>query len=198
MKKISLILALCILFTSLNAQRFGAKLGLNLATDKYEFSQTIIPTSTLAGLQTGVVFEMHIQKPWYFNTGLLYSQKGTKINYMSIDGNWRISYFEIPLNISYKYDLKTFKLYAEAGPYFGIGLSSKLKSESINRSIKFGQDNDEIKRTELGFNLGAGIEIKNIKSGINYGFGLNNLSNYSDQILKNRVFSISAAYLLKE
>ncbi|MGB4293177.1 MAG: porin family protein [Bacteroidales bacterium] len=195
-QKLTLICVLSILLANVNAQKIGIKAGLSLANAQYEYSGTSISTSNLTGVQAGLIGEVIISNEIYFNSGILFSQKGTKMSLLGVEIDFPINYFEIPLNLAYKYDLGTVKLFAQAGPYFGIGLSAKMKGGGFEETIDFGSETDQIKRLDLGINFGAGIEIKKVRLGINYGLGLTNLSNDSDELMKNGVLSFSVGIFL--
>ncbi|MFN5920941.1 MAG: hypothetical protein ACK45I_06545, partial [Bacteroidota bacterium] len=67
--------------------------------------------------------------------------------------------------------------------------------------IKWGDDpnNDMLKRLEFGVCGGGGIEYNNFLLGINYAYGLNNISSSSTEgTLKNRVFGISLGYIINK
>jgi len=198
MKKIVLTAIVCLGFMGAHAQNIGIKAGLNLANAKIESGDVSLSTENLTAFQIGLVGEFEITEPLYFNTGLLFSQKGTKMNVFGVEVKMPINYFEIPLNLAYKYDLGGAKLYAQGGPYLGFGLSAKAKSGSEEEEIEFGGDDDELKRTDVGLNFGAGIEIESLQIGVNYGLGLVNLENDEDAYAKNRVFSITAAYFFNK
>lgn len=126
-------------------------------------------------------------------------------------------YIEIPVNAVVKIKLGPVKLNLFAGPYMGIGIAGKAKAEvavsglpaginldailgdlSFSRDIKFGtSDNSDIKRTDFGLNMGAGIEIDNFLIRTQYGLGLSNLDPKGSSLneMRNRVVGISVGYL---
>lgn len=192
-QKLTWIFVLSIFMTTTNAQKIGIKAGLSLANAQYEYTQTNIPTSNLTGVLAGLIWEAPISNEIYFNSGILFSQKGTKLNLLGVEIKFPINYLEIPINLAYKYDLGTSKLFAQTGPYLGVGLSAKMKGAGEEETIEFGSGTDQMKRIDLGFNFGAGLEIKKVQLGINYGLGLINLSNDPDELMKNGALSFSVA-----
>ena len=197
MKRIILIFVLSIFITAVYAQRVGIKAGLNLGNAQYEYTKTSIGTSNLAGFQIGIITETPLSNELFLNSGILYSQKGTKLSVMGIEAEFPIQYLEIPFGLTYKYDLVNSKIYAQAGPYLGAGLSAKMKAGGDEQSLEFGSDTDQMKRFDIGFNFGAGLEIKKVQLGINYGLGLVNLSNDPDEMIKNGVLSFSLALFFR-
>ena len=194
MRKIIITMAICLGFMYANAQHIGIKGGLNLAKMKFEAANVDWATNSLTAFQVGLVGDFEISDPIYFNTGLLFSQKGTKLNVLGVDVKIPVNFLEIPLNIAYKYDLGEAKLYGQAGPFIGIALTGKTKSGDDEEDIEFGSDDDEWKRLDAGLNFGAGVEIAAVQLGVNYGLGLANLANEEDAMIKTGVFSITAAY----
>lgn len=195
-QKLTWIFVFSILITTANAQKIGIKAGLSLANAQYEYTQTSISTSNLTGVLAGIIVEAPISNVIYFNSGILFSQKGTKLSLLGVEIKFPINYLEIPINLAYKYDLGTSKLFVQTGPYLGVGLSAKMKSGGQEETIKFGSGTDQMNRIDLGFNFGAGLEIKKVQLGINYGLGLINLSNDPDELMKNGALSFSVAVFL--
>lgn len=193
------IVVLCVMlftFTNINAQRAGVKVGLNLGQAVYEVEGLGISTSNLAGLQAGLVGEMSFTENVHVNSGLLYTVKGAELSFLGVDIDFPISFLELPLNVAYKHDLGTARVYAQAGPYVALGLSAKSKSGDDVDDIEFGSDGDELKRFDFGFNFGVGIEIERAQVGVSYGLGVANLSNSSESMIKNGVLSFTFAFLI--
>lgn len=119
-------------------------------------------------------------------------------------------YLEIPLTGRFTADLGGIQLYGLAGPYVAIGVGGKYKyemelsipglseKESGSEKINWGSDEDEddLKRLDMGLNIGGGIQIGQISAGLQYGLGLANVSPGTDggAKAKNRVFSITLGY----
>jgi len=194
-QKLTLICILSISLVTANAQKIGIKAGLSLANAQYEYTESSISTSNLIGVQVGLIGEMPISNEIYLNSGILFSQKGTKLSILGVEVDFPINYLEIPLNLAYKYDLGSAKIFAQAGPSLGYGLSAKMKGGGDEETIDFGTETDQMKRLDFGVNFAAGLEIKVVQFGINYGLGLTNLSNDPDELMKNGVLTISIAVL---
>ncbi len=194
MKKLMLILLIGFGVLSANAQKFGVKAGLNFANANYDVSGLSLSTSSLLGLQLGVVGEFPLSQDLYFNTGLLYSQKGLKMDLAGVEVKFPINYLEVPFNLEYKYDLGGPVFFAQAGPYIGVGLSAKAKSGDSDEDFDFGDGDDELKRFDFGLNVGTGVEINALQFGIHYGLGLVDITNSGDEKMKNGVFSVSVGY----
>jgi len=197
MKK--LLPCLFILLISLNvchSQKVGIKAGINFASALWETTGVTLATQALAGFQLGLIADFPISDPVYINTGVFFSMKGTKSELIGIEIKAPVNYLEIPVNLAYKIDVTSLKVYLQAGPYIGIGLSAAVEAAAagVSVDIDFGSADDEIKALDVGLNFGAGIEVKAIQLGLNYGLGLTNLENVEDEVWKNRVFSVTIAY----
>jgi hypothetical protein len=115
-------------------------------------------------------------------------------------------YLVIPVTAKYSADLGGLKIYGQAGPYFGIGLSGKYKStfeyegdkETDTETVEWGNDseNDDLKRPDFGLHIGGGIGINNLQFGLFYELGLANLSPYTGDgfRIKNRTFGLAATF----
>lgn len=194
-QKIALLCLFSLLIFPLSAQKIGIKAGLNMAKGQYDYTGTSLSTSNLMGFHAGIIGEVSLTDALYFNTGALVSQKGTKFSIIGVNVDFPITYVEVPLNIAYKYDLGAAKIFGQVGPYAGFGLSAKMKGGGEEEEMEFGSEEDQLKRIDFGVNIGAGVEIKSIQLGVTYGLGLANISNSSDETMKNGVISISAAFL---
>lgn len=196
MKKVFVLflLVVCCL-NNITAQRTGLKAGVTLASAQYTVKSTSISTSNLAGFHGGLMIELPVSNSVFINTGLFYSQKGMKMSILGVEGKVSIDYLEIPLSLTYKYDLIVAKLFVQLGPYIGLGLSGRVDAGQQVQKIEFGSDNDELKRTDFGINVGGDIEIKFIQLGVNYGLGLVDLENDPEAIMMNGVLSLSTGIL---
>lgn len=221
MKKLFILTITLFVFVCANAQlKFGPKVGFNFAnmSEKYKIasgSMEKADTKITLGLQFGGVVDYELMEGLSIQPGLLLSGKGasSKHTYQDVDDNgnpitvtetYKITplYVEIPINAIYKKELKSIKIFANAGPYLALGIGGKSKNDDngtkTSHNIKWGSGKDDtFKGTDFGFNIGGGVEIGKIMAGINYGLGLSNIDSdgSSDFIVKNRVFSISCAYL---
>jgi hypothetical protein len=54
---------------------------------------------------------------------------------------------------------------------------------------------DGLNKLDFGLTAGVGVSIYSFQIGLSYGFGLSNISSYSDVIIRNRVLGISVGYV---
>jgi len=202
----------------ISGMRFGIIGGLNLSnmlvkdndgTNSNDFKYK-------PGFHVGATAEFPISESVAFETGLLFSTKGFKSSFKATDngaifeskGSVNLLYLDIPLTAKAYYNIGASKIYGAFGPYIGIGLSGKSKSEAIvngvtqsdEQDINWGSGNsNELKRLDYGFTVGAGMEFNSFLIGLSYNFGLANISSTSDygQKIKNKVLGLSIGYKFK-
>ncbi|MCJ7446064.1 MAG: PorT family protein [Bacteroidales bacterium] len=186
-KPLIFICLLNIMLVMVNAQSIGIKAGFSLAEGMYKLYVTKIPTSCIVGFPIGISGDMPISESFFLNSGFLFIKKGTKADISGAEEKVRIRYLEIPVNVVYKHDSVTWKLFAQAGPYVGIGLSARIKQEDNKEKVGFGPEADQYKRMDYGINIGFGIEVDPVQIGINYGFGFINISNFPSEVYKCQI-----------
>ncbi|MBL7971290.1 MAG: PorT family protein [Prolixibacteraceae bacterium] len=196
--KLTFLLVFTLFAQFANAQVFGIKGGMNVASMTFSSSGMDFSPKSIIGLQIGPVAEFELQESLYFNTGLLYSLKGYKIkmDFMgeNVDVTSKLNYLEVPLNFAYKFETsETSKFFVQAGPYLGYALSGKSKGDGESVDIEFGDGG--MKRFDLGVGIGLGLEFGPLVPSVSYQLGLANLSDDSDVKVKNQVFQVSVAYM---
>lgn len=199
--------------TELFAQNFGIKAGLNLSNmlvkaDDETYSDDF---KMNPGFHIGVTAEFPLAEMISFETGLLLSTKGFKIEEETFFGETykaaeklNLLYLDIPLTAKATFDLGGAKIYGVFGPYVGMGLSGKTKrvatfdGETVTeeRDIQWGSDDEsDLKRLDYGLTMGAGVEINSIQIGLTYGLGLANISSVPGRPkINNRVLGLSVVY----
>lgn len=210
------VIAITMATDALFAQNFGIKTGLNLSNmvvkDNYETYSDDFKMNP--GFHLGATVEFPLTKMFSFETGLLLTTKGIKKSEeetlagetYKYESKVKLLYLDIPLTAKASFDLGGVKLYGVFGPYLGVGLSGKSKNEvsyngkteSDERDIKWGSDEDDsnFKRLDFGLTMGAGVALNSIQIGLTYSLGLANISPDTDGGYKvnNRVLGISVGY----
>lgn len=210
--KLFVLVALFSMATETFAQKFWVKGGLNLSDMLVkDDDDTYDEFKMKPGFHIGATAEFPVNEMFSFETGLLLSTKGTKMSEgdddYSYESKINLFYLDVPLNAKASFDLGGAKLYGTFGPYIGIGLSGKIKSEGSyegeteteEETIEWGSDEeeDDLKRFDFGLAVGAGVEIKSFQIGLTYGLGLANISPDTEDGFKinNRVLGISVGYM---
>lgn len=198
------------------AQTFEIKSGVNLSTifstDENSFygnNYKIVPR-----LLIGVTTEFPITELFSFETGLLFSSKGYEIerNYFVYPDSEPIhlyqkvilNYMDIPLSIKYSTSFLKIPIYGMIGPYAGIALNGKTKIDEFSDALNVGYGhNQQIgpdgywKRIDYGLHAGAGIVINKIVFGLDYVFGLADISQSNTYEAENRIIGLTLGYKFK-
>jgi len=217
MKRISIFIvfiAICLTAFQSYSQTFGLKGGLNRSDVLYENESGKISDATnmtTQGFHVGVTMENSLSEMLSLETGLLVSLKGFKIDeYLDgviIRNKTNLYYLDIPVALKAKFDLgKKSKWYVAAGPVFDIGFAGNYvtvydwhgDSQAVKEKIKWGNNEGEINRFDIGITTGGGIEFGLWQVGVYYDFGLTNIASDAkpENTLKNRLWKVSVGYKL--
>lgn len=222
--------ALALLTTMATKAQSGARIqaGVNLANISVTDNGRVDDANMLTSFQVGLIGDLHLGSILYLQPGVLFTGKGSKVQSGTEGSNgfyrqtFNPYYIEIPANLVIKapIGLKN-HFFVGAGPYLGIGIAGKTKTEgqtllgvkyATEKSIAFSNDdpttlNEEegagfgvVKRFDYGLNGTAGIETKSFVLGVNYGLGLAKLQSGSnssqDNNNKHRVLSLTLGFKL--
>lgn len=192
-KSLILISLLGISIIYVNAQILGVKGGLSFARGRYVIYDVESSAGSLFGINTGILGEVPVSDVLSLGTGISLIKKGVKTDVYRIP----VRYLEFPINMVYRIDFISWRLFAQGGPYLGVGISARKKS-NVTDKIEFGPKASQYKKMDFGLNLGGGFEIDNLQIGINYGYGFINISHAYREVIRNRVFSVSAVYYIED
>jgi len=205
MKKIFTILTVVALAATTSFAQFSVKAGLNMAN--------IVSNDDNAenGMKLGVIiggsYALEISDAMNLDISASYKQSGTKETLYSVSALnvnsessliFSVNYLDISPSLSFNVsDVMSLSF----GPYLAFALSGKLKSESTatvngvpvatitssEQSLKFGTDNnDDLKGTDFGLNIGAKFSINDAMSvSAGYALGLTNLMHNSNSNTTN-------------
>ena len=229
MRFFGLLTSLILLTTAIQAQsNVRIQAGINLANISVTDNGRVDDGNMLTSFNVGIMGDVHLGSILYFQPGVLFTGKGSKVQRGTEGSNgyfrqtFNPHYIEIPANLLVKTPLGAgSSFFVGAGPYLGIGIGGKTKTEgqtilgvqyNSERKIKFSDDDPTtfseeegtgfgiVKRFDYGLNGTVGIEGKSIVLGVNYGLGLAKLqsgsNNSEDNNNKNRVVSVSLGFKL--
>jgi len=202
--------------TSLSAQSFAVKGGLNLANvnisdDSGLSEEEDLDTDTRTTFHLGLMADFPLGNVLSFQTGLIYQNRGYKSEFsrtvfgetISTEGSVKFSYLDIPLTIKANFELGGVTAYVYGGGYLGVGITGESESkttiggitETETEDIDFGSD-DGPKRLDYGALVGAGVELNSVFVELSYGLGLSNLidEDSDDFSMNNRLISLSLGY----
>ncbi|WP_304344436.1 porin family protein [Chryseobacterium koreense] len=186
MKKLFLVGALA-LFGAMNAQTFGLKAGMNIASvTKGDGSRV--------SLNAGALMNMPIAANFSIQPEVLYNGKGAKAKDMDEEGNVikftaALDYISVPVMFQYN---ALPNLYLEAGPEFSFLISAKAKADGKTVDRK-----DFTNSFDFGIGLGAGYFFTpQIGLTARYVAGMTDINkdNAGGDKTKNNVFQVGLAY----
>lgn len=196
MKKIFLsAFALITLSAAVKAQsgiEFQARAGVNVNTINTKPSSD---NKMKVGFHAGVDAAIPIAPEFYVQPGVLFTQKGSKMEVLNNDIKTTLNYVEVPVSFMYKGDLGEGRVIVGVGPYAAFGISGKSKSSTGGSSdIEFGK-NKNLKPLDFGGNVTAGYEFsQNLLVQLNFQLGMADISTNSTTELKNTGFGLSLGY----
>lgn len=206
MKLLSLTAAFLLTATAYS-QNVRLEGGINLANVSVTDNGRINNANELTSFQVGIIGDARLTDFFYFEPGLIYTGKGSKVqsgnpsdlNYYKATSN--PFYIEMPLNFVLKTpSVKGTRFFAGAGPYIAVGVNGKNTVDGKYAGLAFHTDNDIrfsnddpttlnyeegagfgiMKRFDYGLNGLAGIEGKTLVLSVNYGLGLAKLQSGSN------------------
>lgn len=208
MKK-NIILILCFLGIALSTHaqtRFGIKVGANLANHAFSKPNYYTTVSPVLGFQIGGVVERNLSKKLLLQSGLQLSSKGSnsKGNLLSQIAN--PIYLELPVQIGYGFSFKNnARFNILGGTYLALGIAGNAKSSfgtapSMTGKIRWTNERNQggLKPLDYGLSVGVNFEFEHAIFGLQYGFGLANISTDDFFTIKNRVLSLTVAYMFKK
>jgi len=200
------MLAFTFFSVGLLAQTIGIKAGYTLSDMLIETDGEILtePLDMRSGFHFGPTFEWGINEGAGIETVLLMTTKGIKVNQTeTVDDMWysasskvNLWYLDISVFGKLYTNVNDIKLYGMCGPYLGVGLSGKIKSEN-GRDMVWGSDeDDDLQRLGLGLGVGGGFEFNSFLIEFTAHFALNNIAPKAnpDVTMRNRSFMFSLGY----
>lgn len=171
---------------------FGFKAGVN--SSSLSLTNTPIPAvSPIWGAVGGVFVGKNITENFGMQLEALVSQRGAKEDASPSVGTIRTNYLDVPLTARFgSTSTNGTHFHVFTGPQFGYLLQAEVTDEPLDtkRDIK-----DELKSWDLGWTLGAGVEMNRWSLDARYTMGLTNISKFeSDGELKNKTFTFLLGY----
>jgi opacity protein-like surface antigen len=147
----------------------GIKGGVNFS----KISADNLKESTLTGYQAGLF--ARVGSSWYFQPELYLSGTGGKFeaseNQQNFSGKVRFTNLNVPLLIGKSFGEKDLNFRVMAGPIYTYQLSkSGNLGDNINGAI------DNFNKSNIGYQVGAGVDIGAITADLRYEGGLTKVS----------------------
>lgn len=153
-----------------NAQGFSINAGANFA----HFNDVNGAADSYTGLLAGIRYGFEIpNSPVVLRPGAFYSQKGAVFKDGNIESITKLEYLEIPVAAKFNFILDNPSLVPHVyfGPYLGLLLGAEKEVTDGDTSISSDISSD-IKNTDLGVVVGAGVDINKFNAGLRYSAGL--------------------------
>ena len=183
---------------------FGVKVGPSFSSMTSKVGGDKNTSDMLVGIEGGVYANIPIAPQFYVQPSLMYEGKGGKESSDGVDEKVHLHYLTLPVDFLFKPEMPNGSgaWIIGVGPYFGYGLSGKVKSDGetgdINLFDEGGADGDAaLKRFDAGANVQLGYEMVNgFNIGLNANLGLVNIANGgdSDNSTRNTNFGITLGY----
>lgn len=185
--------------------RFGIKAGLNVNNLHLNDPKQIFDKDNGTGWTAGVMTEFQVPLIGLcFDLSLMYTRMNTDFDeiYPSQPGNDLLAnqlnlgknFIEIPLDIKYKISLPVVGNIISPYIFTGPAFAFKLDKNTFQYF--------KSKTCQVAWNVGLGLQlVKHLQIGASYGFGLNNVANFTGLVnaeqvkVKNNYWTITAAYL---
>ncbi len=165
----------------------GVKAGVNFA--KLSGDGVGDDAKGLVGAVAGLFVSKPINDGVGFRVEALFSQKGAKAEDSGVEGKIKLTYFDVPLLATFGPASSNFSFFT--GPQ--ISFKSSAKFEALGQSEDFG---DEVKGTDFGWVVGAGVSSGRFMADARYTLGLSSIADGGDSV-KNRVFAVMVGVKLK-
>ena len=190
-----IVLAIVAMIIALPASaqfRFGIKAG--VALNSLHFSSDYLEnlnSDNRAGFTGGLMAEFTLPVIGLgLDASLMYVHRSAEEAVDTDDAEGEVSfakrdYIEIPINVKYKFSIPAIS--SIVAPYVFTGPSiAFLVSDSKEKN----------KKCDFAWNVGAGVElVRHLQVSASYGFGITKLVAERDANVKNRYWTLTAAYL---
>lgn len=165
----------------------GIKGGLTFAT----LSNKSPDWDTRSGFAAGLAFDLR-SGPVGIQPEILYVQKGVSFDGSPTEGGPKLDYLEIPVLLKFTVPTEGIQPFIYGGPSFGLRLSCKVAEITC--------DDDEVKSTDFGAALGAGIRVggdKGLTIEGRYTWGMRDLGDFNSGVdSKTRTFMVLLGFSL--
>jgi hypothetical protein len=137
---------------------------------------------------------------------VLYAQKGGKGSDEGVDVTFKLDYIEVPLLLKYTFGAVDAgaRPHLYLGPAIAFKMSCKFAGESEGVGLDFDcedfSDFGEIKSTDFGGIVGAGVNIRDFLLGVRYELGFTKIAESVDtgtEDIKNSTISFYLGYAFR-
>lgn len=156
---------------------YGFRLGVNGGTVNSD-NAFYDAGSMKSGLNVGFNADILLTPttPLFFETGLMYTEKGGKKSSGGSKMTYSLNYLEVPLVLKYQLKLdNNIAVTPFLGGYLACGVSGKIKDQNL-RLAENSFSSDNFRRFDGGVRLGCGLMLDLFYVELGYDAGLANIS----------------------
>lgn len=166
----------------------GIKGGINLATLS---SDTDEDFERLTGGVGGVFIGREINKSFGWQLEGLYSMRGAKAD--GGDAKIKLNYIDVPVLARFGgTSASGIKAFAFTGPQVSFNIKAEAEFLGETEDLK-----DDVEKFDLGWTVGAGVEVNRFTVDARYTLGLMNIAKDDEESVKNRTFAVMIGVRLK-
>ncbi len=205
--KRTLLTALMVLICTIGYSQisYNVKAGLNLST---HMGKEADDANFRAGIRVGAGMEYRFNELLSLQPSLFFTQKGMQYSFTpsgesGFKNKFSVTqiYLEIPVNAQLRFAIadNTNFIFA-TGPYIACGIAGNAKTITRNDGTKssikkgtFANNGADYNRFDLGWNIGAGVELGRILVGLDTQLGFCNMRDIYKA--RNANISITVGYL---
>ncbi len=204
MKKLAIILSVFLLATlSVHAQSgFGIKAGMNFnSMSDIEVNDIKTSINRKTGFHAGILYKIDLPSGFGIQPELLYIQKGGTLSEVQTEssahidlgnGDFKMHYLQLPVNIQWGIDLVLFRPFLMVSPF----LSYQISKDSNIKDLAW-----DTEKLGYGIGLGAGLDIWKFQVSGKYNWDLGKASEFKWNGTKtfkggkNRGFELTLAFI---
>jgi hypothetical protein len=201
MKAVAVALLLLVMNDEANAQfafSFGPKGGLAVTTFRGADAENIEGRTTWFG---GLFTNFQLGKVVALQPELLLTQRGADVTSNNVRSNISINYFEVPVLAKIRFPLANEVIFPHLllGPNFAFRTDLDLASTDTQSGAAVEANTDDIRRSDIGALVGAGIDIQTQGSGVfftldgRYGWSFGDINDNDNMVaLRNAGWTFAA------
>lgn len=203
-------------FLGFSQAKFGVQIGSNFGSTKNVYTNASITETTKyaakAGFLIGGFAEISASKLITIRPELLFIQKGGTYTstYLGVTYKDKFigNYIELPVNVTFNFEVGSGTAYVGAGPSIAYGISGKYVSSSSDNSpvetvkIKFDgnknptDNNAHLKSLDMGLGILAGYKLSNgLSFNVEFNKGISNIDVEDNSTTKTAGFSLRIGYV---
>jgi hypothetical protein len=204
-----MLLVVCLLITSANVYAqfglaIGPKAGVSISTLRGADLNNIDSRASWLG---GAFINAQITPVFTIQPEIIFTKRGAEFTSNDVRRNIKVNYFEVPVLAKFRLPIGDVVFpHIVVGPNFSFRTNVNYSSYDTNNGTVITTNDTDVKKSDVGAIVGAGLDIQTRNSGIfftidgRYGFGFNNINRGDDTIeIKNAgwYFSAGIGFLLR-